>query len=133
MCRVENCDTKKIVARGLCSKHYKRWYKGIPLDASDRQPAILEKTHPFYVAWVNMKTRCDNPKSTQYKWYGARGIHYCEEWTSFKAFYDDMFSVWSPGRILDRIDNDGDYNYENCRWVTPKISANNRRARGTAT
>jgi hypothetical protein len=73
-----------------------------------------------------MKTRCDNPKSTQYKWYGGRGIHYCEEWKSFQAFYFDMFPSWELGLILDREDNDLGYSKNNCRWTTHTESSRNK-------
>jgi len=79
-----------------------------------------------------MKTRCDNSKSTQWKWYGARGIHYSEVWEKFENFYADMFDSWGPGLMLDRRDNSKGYDSDNCRWVTPKVSSNNRRARGTS-
>jgi hypothetical protein len=115
----------------MCVKHYKRWYKGQDLNKPDREPIILPKEHPVYLAWTNMKTRCDNPKSTQYKWYGARGIHYCEEWKFFKNFYADMFEDWHLGLMLDRKRNNEGYSKDNCRWVTPEVSANNRRLRGT--
>ena len=125
------CDNPKIMARGLCSKHYKRWYKGKPLDDPDRKKALLPKDHSFYMAWTNMKTRCDNPKSTQYKWYGGRGITYCEEWAEFENFYDDMFLNWEAGKTLDRKDNNDNYYKENCEWSTHKEQALNRRPWGS--
>lgn len=125
------CQNPKTLARSLCVKHYKRWYKGQDLNKPDRKSIILPKEHPVYAAWTNMKTRCDNPKSTQYKWYGARGIHYCPAWGSFENFYKDMFESWHLGLMLDRKRNNENYSPENCRWVTPEVSANNRRERGT--
>ena len=99
------------------------------MDPSPRH-AILPKTHPFYVAWVNMKTRCNNPKATQYKYYGGRGIKVCERWDSFKNFFEDMFEYWHSGLTLDRIDSNGNYEYHNCRWVTTSVQMNNRNKRG---
>lgn len=90
----------------------------------------LTKHHPFYMSWVNMKTRCDNPKSTQYKWYGARGIHYCDDWKVFRNFYNDMFENWHPELMLDRRRNNEDYSYDNCRWVSASTSALNRNSKG---
>lgn len=92
--------------------------------------AILPKYHPFYMAWTNMKTRCDNANSTQYKYYGGRGISYTPEWKFFENFYNDMFSEWHLGLSLDRIDTNGDYGPDNCRWVTTNVQMKNRNPRG---
>ena len=86
----------------------------------------LHKHHPFYLAWCNMKTRCDNPNSTQYPWYGARGVTYCDAWKGFEAFYADLFSSWFPGAVFDRIDGDRNYTPANCRWVSTAESVQNR-------
>ena len=129
MCTVVNC-ARPTIARGLCAFHYKRLRFGRELDAPKRPPAILPKHHPFYMAWVNMKTRCDNPNSTQYKYYGGRGIGYCERWKSFACFYEDMFETWHHELELDRRDTNASYSPENCRWVTHKEQCLNRNPRG---
>jgi hypothetical protein len=92
----------------------------------------LYKYHPFYMAWVNMKTRCDNPNSTQYPWYGGRGITYDPAWKVFRNFYNDMWYLWERGYELDREDNSKNYNHDNCRWTTHKANCNNRRLKGTS-
>jgi hypothetical protein len=75
-----------------------------------------------------MKLRCRNPKSNSYKNYGGRGIDYCERWEDFEMFYLDMHPK-PEGMQIDRIDNDGNYEPSNCRWVTPKENIENRTRR----
>jgi len=79
----------------------------------------------IYKVWKNMKNRCTNPRTADYKRYGARGIQICKEWLEFKNFYSDMGNVPS-GMTLDRINNDDGYYKENCRWASRKTQAINR-------
>lgn len=138
-CAATNCE-RKVLAKGLCGLHYKRMRAGKSLDEHDTlfqsvprgglAALGLTKHHPFYLAWVNMKTRCDNPKSTQWEWYGGRGITYDKRWRAFSEFHRDMWEDWALHLTLDRVDSELHYNRANCRWATMTQQALNRRAKG---
>lgn len=79
-------------------------------------------------SWVNMKTRCYNIKSADYKYYGGRGIIVCERWKfNFDNFLLDMGLKPSPTHSLDRINTNGNYEPNNCRWGTQEQQARNKR------
>lgn len=76
--------------------------------------------------WSDMVSRCSNSKHKAFKNYGGRGIRVCERWMTFQNFLTDM-APRPAGHMLDRKNNDGDYEPSNCRWATRKEQNSNRR------
>ena len=93
--------------------------------------ACATKTHgksktSLYNAWKTMRARCNNPSAIMYPRYGGRGISVDPRWGEFKNFYEDMGEPTFNGATIDRIDNNGDYCKNNCKWSSRSENARNK-------
>lgn len=147
ICEIPECG-KKHSAKGLCIGHYQRLRKTgsvnarLPLTKS--KPGRLnprwdggKTSHPLYLIYNDMVSRCRRPTHQRYADYGGRGIDVCQKWVDdFWQFVEDVGErpegKTEGGRAfwqLDRIDNDGNYEPGNVRWATPTEQSQNTRER----
>jgi len=110
---IQDVKSGKTKSCGCQSKAYKN-------------PSGLYK-HPLYNTWSMMKYRCYNPKAPNYKDYGGRGITLCERWLDVGNFIEDMYPSWEEGLTLDRINTEGNYKPDNCRWANATTQSQNTR------
>lgn len=90
-------------------------------------PVTNAAKESLYATWKGIWHRCNNPTSASFPHYGGRGIKMDPRWACFYCFKEDIGHRPSLGHSVDRMDVDGDYTKNNCRWATKREQANNRR------
>lgn len=127
-CRCKYCNKTSVKMRSAITRGMQscgcRWKENI----SKSESIHGGRKTKLYGVWVTMKNRCKNPHVRSYKDYGGRGIGVCKEWNDFARFQQWAFANgYKEGLQIDRIDYNGDYCPDNCRWVDKYQQANNKR------
>ena len=126
-CRCDCGKKKRILAQSLRQKRTVSCGCHRAEGARKRRKTHGATKTPEYATWRHILSRCNNPNTAYYDCYGGRGIAVCERWTTFENFRSDMGPKPSEKHSIDRIDPDGDYSPDNCRWASPEVQQGNRR------
>lgn len=123
-----DCGNKKTVPSMYLQNGHTTSCGCLSKESRRRISGFNVSKHPIYKKYQGMIYRCENKNARNYKNYGGRGISICDEWRNdFMSFYNwSINHGYKKGLTIDRIDVDGNYTPDNCRWVDNNVQANNK-------
>lgn len=136
LCKCD-CGNRKLVTTGNLSTGHTQSCGCLRKEVATESNTThgLSKSR-FYQCWRDMLDRTHRKQNRAFGNYGGRGITVCNKWNSFQGFKEDMYESYlvhseihgEKNTTLDRIDYNGNYHFDNCRWATPKVQSTNKRS-----